>query len=481
MASIPHDLESVSARPRCSTPVSWMLLCAVIAMGGAWWGGGKNVRPDREIPDRIVRIEEKRTGGDGPGVSEVPVRGGCAEVILPKGAGGGRVVIGVPSPEGHRIEVRLEPITESPSPRSQIVPLKLHPSERLTSLKSPRFQPPVRTEGEGPLPTERTFRFPRLSGLTHEGGIGLISGTLLDAGVWTAVYVDQRDRDLPHLPHLGREIVRLVDEELLGLIETRLWPIADLDGNGRMTLLLSSELIHISPSQQVATIPLKGMTWSEDYSASGRMGNEADLVYLHPHLQADAGLKSLLLHELAHAACFSRAFHAPGGETGRVPADWINEGIAHLAETWENSDRSNWGSRLQMFEQETGDGPLFVEAYSRAGLWRHPQSRGAVISFFQWLGRSRSEEFLREWFERESPDGAGLERFTGSSLEDLFREWSIETASGRGVKATHLKGEGENLIVLRGSTFVVVEIPAGFCGCRVVFPEGTVGQVSLLP
>jgi hypothetical protein len=287
---------------------------------------------------------------------------------------------------------------------------------------------------------------------------------------------------LPHLRDLGREIVRLVDRELLELIESRISPIEDIDRNGRLTLLLTSEMVHISPAQQLATVPLKGMTWSEDYSPVGSIGNNSDVVYLHSHLQNDSGLKSLLLHEMSHAACFSRAFRAEGC-AGRIPPDWINEGIAHLAETWKNSDRSNWETRLQAFELDPQHSPLMVEAYSRVGLWRHPGSRGAVISFFHWLSRGRSEDFVREWLSGNSPDAAGLEAALGKDLDELFQDWSIDTARGWSMSSGLVKGLAleRQKLKLQTSTFAVYEVPARSRGILVQFPKEARGQVAWLP
>jgi len=427
----------------------------------------------------------------------IPVIDGVGIVESGVALNGGRIVIGVPAPTQERIDVRitatsLEHRSGTESQQSivrEVTEPRCRTTESQLKFHSSRFE--SMNEDGGvlvSLPTRRKFRFPGFQSFAGEESLGLIEGELLIAGSRSLVYVDLRDRDLPHLEGLGHEIVRLIDEELLELIESRIWPIEDLDRNGKFTLLLSSEMIRVSPSQQFAAVPLKGMTWSEDYSASGTVGNQADLVYLHPHLQADGGLRSLLLHEMAHAACFSRAFQDVRSQ-GKLPPDWISEGIAHLAETWRNEDRSNWELRLTAFEQSPQESPLFIDAYSRAGLWRHPGSRGAVISFFHWLARRSPEDFVHAWLANETLDERGLAEMFGEGLDELFRAWSTD----RGMELSRTRSSGietfggdefrsnEQSLRLRGSTFTACDIPAGTMSYRIRFPEGVEGQVTFLP
>lgn len=423
----------------------------------------------------------------------IPVIQGVATLDTELLRTGGRLVIGVPSPAHQRIEIRIEPALSVPANPQQAalemervevmrgtqafaaLSLDVHPLRTRSQLTQI-----VYTENPASPPTRRSFRFPHFNSLAGDQSLGLIDAELLATGKRSVVYVDRRDRDLPHLKILSSEIVRLIDDEVLDLIESRIWPIADLDRNGKFTLLLSSEMIRVSPSQQFAAVPLKGMTWSEDYSSIRSIGNNADVVYLHPHLQADQGLKSLLLHELAHAACFSRAFHAPNSD-GKLPPDWISEGIAHLAETWENNDRSNWESRVQAFEQGSRESPLLIDVYSRAGLWRHPGSRGAVISFFHWLAQREPEDFVHQWFAAAQPSRQGLETAQGREIKDLFRGWSADTARNwNSFGLTHLDGDALH-VTLRGSTFSVVDLEAQEHPLRITFPEAIDGQVTLLP
>lgn len=488
MASAPRQ----NIRSLIDSRVLWgfvsLLLCPAVLTTGYWFGNGGKVlseTPQRE--PHTDRINSVNAGGEIRSATPlvVPVvreTGFIDSTVCRQGA---MLVIGVPVSESSINLIRIDPIRHE-----QNVPV----SEKLETL-SPIFQPDrhpglacthvhlKRVEKPRPESNERSFQFPVFHTGPSDGTPGRIDSVLLAIGRQTVVYVDRRDRHLPNLNPLGNEIVRLMDEELLSTIETKIWPIADLDGNGRVSVLLSSQMTRVSPSQSFAAVPLKGMTWSEDYSPEGALGNRADVFYLHAQLRNDKGLKSLLLHELAHAACFSRCCHASVTDR-KIPPDWISEGIAHLAETWNNDDRSNWGARIAAFEAATHESPLFVPAYARQGLWRHPGSRGAVISFFYWLGRRSPENFVNQWSAAATLDDMGLESMYAMNLPGLFRFWSVDQTRDwmrRKSPAIVRLPNHATEISLKGSTFAVYDLPAGAPGYRIQFPSGVPGQITILP
>lgn len=477
MSSVPHFHSSARSpfRKRLARPPFagfWGLSALSLLLLAIYLGLLFSSRPESaasSVPRLLIPLaapaETKSFNSFGtPWV--IPVNHGVALLTPNRLALGGRLVIGIPTPSSITHHLRLSPLSTQLASNipsgTEAVPdnpgLRYSPSPLdLEFISTQPSSIALASARSSSLSSRRTFRFPRLASALSESSFTHIESELVASGIRAALYIDRRDRDLPHLSQLADEIIRLTDAEVLPLIESRLCPIADLDGNGRVVILLSSELVRLSPSEQLAAVPLKGMTWSEDFSRTSPRGNASDVVYLHPHLKIDAGLKSLLLHELAHAATFSRAFDK-SRSAAATPPDWISEGLAHLAETWENADSSNWHSRLVAFEHSPGDAPLFVDSYSRSGLWRHPPSRGAVISFFQWLERSTPADLISQWFAASTLDLAGLERLLGVPREDLFRRWSVDSA--RTWSAPLHLDSTQTSLPLRGAAFLVLDVPA---------------------
>ncbi|MFO1021187.1 MAG: hypothetical protein U0903_10880 [Planctomycetales bacterium] len=219
----------------------------------------------------------------------------------------------------------------------------------------------------------------------------------------------------------ARRIVELLDRELIPMFEQRLGQVMDLDGDQRLSLLLTSQLSEMAPQENVGAVPLRGLTWSEDFHPESRLGNHADLIYLNIDLPTGEGLRSLLQHELTHAIFFAAQVERSHSQSQE---DWLSEGLAHLAETWKNQDSSNWGTRLEAFNAQTAEYPLVVPSYAQAGLWRNPGCRGATFQFLSWCEACCGEKLGQDLLQASGTGPARLETATGIPFPDLFRLWS---------------------------------------------------------
>ncbi len=151
--------------------------------------------------------------------------------------------------------------------------------------------------------------------------------------------------------------------------------------------------------------------------------NHADVIFLSSSLQPGTHLKTILAHEAGHLAVFSRRFEAdPAGR--RFEDDWLNEGLAHIAERECGGDWSNLDYRLAAFAANSAASPLIVTDAGRQGLWRHPGSRGAAWLFLAWLADEFGPDVLRQLAVHPDVGCEKLEQLVGQPFVDLFRRWT---------------------------------------------------------
>lgn len=117
------------------------------------------------------------------------------------------------------------------------------------------------------------------------------------------------------------------------LIEAALGPIDDLDGDGRLTVVLSGLDERYRVSQPESNrVPVLGCVREADFLESqGATGG--DILYLDPEGLKTRGGCALLAHELAHAAvhCRQRERLLAGKLRIGIP-EWFHEALAHMAE-----------------------------------------------------------------------------------------------------------------------------------------------------
>lgn len=223
---------------------------------------------------------------------------------------------------------------------------------------------------------------------------------------------------------LCEELVRLCDDEIIPPITVKVGPCRDLDGDGRLTILLTPWLNGL----QGGRTSLGGFVRSSDFSTTTAppLGNQGDILYLNATLPVGPALKTLLAHEYTHAVAISARLPSPKRPYGRPHEDdWISEGTAHLAERTFGSGWSNLDYRIDEYLQDPSRYPLVVPDYYGAGLWRCHGCRGATWLFLQWCAEHANPDLLRDLVQGPGSGIPNLERATGVPFEELFRQWSL--------------------------------------------------------
>lgn len=326
------------------------------------------------------------------------------------------------------------------------------------------------------------------------------------------VYLDEQQSPTNLAPGLVREIVDLFDGDIIPRFRGLLGTYRDVDHDGRFAVLLSPWLSHL----QGGRTSLGGFVRGSDFQTClGRpFSNRCDMMYVNSQTLPGPRLRTLLIHEYAHAVCFSRRTADPSGRP-RFPdeEDWLNEAIAHCAESLLEAGWSNLDYRIARFLNDTSAFPLVVGDYYRAGLWRCHGCRGATYLFLRYCLEQFGPQTLTKLIANPEHGAHNLELATGCSFEQLFRGWTLSLAdvasresaaerSGSALAPLDLHGSlgawglagprrqhwdidsGSRKISLRGTSALYLELAAaGSSGPRELWLQGSPGsalQVSVI-
>lgn len=262
--------------------------------------------------------------------------------------------------------------------------------------------------------------------------------TLAGEGRMVRVYRDRQLSAGELAPGLVDEIIETLDERVIPRSRDLLGTHRDVDGDGKLAVLLTPWLGRLHGGRT----SVNGFVRSGDFHPQGiaPYSNRADVLYLNSSVARGPALTALLAHEYTHAVCCSLR----GGDgqcLAELPdeADWLNEAIAHVAETLHDAGWSNLDRRIQGFLASPSTTPLVVSDYYRAGRWRDDSCRGATFLFLDWCVENHGERLLRELACHSRIGVPKLEQVTGVPFASLYRGWTIALHKGR-IGALDLSG-----------------------------------------
>ncbi len=238
------------------------------------------------------------------------------------------------------------------------------------------------------------------------------------------VYLDnqQTTKELP--PGLVSSIADLFDNELIPRFRTVFGTYRDVDGDGRFSVLLSPWLARL----QGGRTSIGGFVRGSDFQASisPPFSNRCDMMYVNSQTIPGPHLRTLLIHEYTHAVSFSRRTGAdPSHAAYPEEEDWLNEALAHCAESLFGGGWTNLDYRISRYLNDTAAYPLVVEDYYRAGLWRCHGCRGATYLFLRYCVERFGTQMLTRLITTPARGARNIELATGCSFERLFRDWTL--------------------------------------------------------
>lgn len=356
----------------------------------------------------------------------ITVRNGRASFHVPP-ATDGRFVLIVASlgSSSRRFEIRLTASdfdSTRPSRFSQALTRPVRPYRR-TFPPQPLGQPPIPAITLVSLPsTSRTFDLPLLNGQPgRRGGSVRVRARLVAHGQRTSIYADDTITTPASSRRLARHVIDLLESQIMPVADQNHDPPADIDGDGRLAILLTPWLDRLQGGQTSVGGFVRGADFHTNPSHPG--SNHADMIYLNANLVPGDRLRDILAHEYQHVlACSQR------DATGRPPEeDWLNEAIAHLAEP----GSTNIHSRVQAYLSNPSLYPLVVPDYFRAGRWRCDGCRGATFLFLDWCRHQHGPGLAARLLRSPCSGVANISRVTATSFPVLFRDWSVAIVSQR--------------------------------------------------
>jgi hypothetical protein len=296
--------------------------------------------------------------------------------------------------------------------------------ERLARARRDQAGPPSYPGAADP-PRRRTFYlFVGDDKFQDPAGYAEVRGDLQAAGRHCQVYLDHDHPDPAALAPTVADIVRTFDEDVFPRAARVFGHAADVDRDGRFTVLLTGWLGKL----QAGRVSLGGFVRGSDFypDLAAPFGNRCDMMYLNTNLRPGPHLRSLLAHEYTHAVVFSEHVfgdYLPGPRREDEEA-WLNEGLAHLAEDLHGYGWSNLDYRVSAFLGAPERYQLVVPDYYAAGLWRTPGSRGATYLFLRWCLGRHGDGLPGELVQSNLHGIDNLEAATREPFDELFRQWS---------------------------------------------------------
>lgn len=266
-----------------------------------------------------------------------------------------------------------------------------------------------------------------------------ISAEQIAVGKQVAVFLDSQLNKTDLAAGLVDEIVHLMDSQVVPKTEELLGRFSDVDGDGKLTLLLSPWLARL----QGGETSVGGFVRAEDFRSDRKppFSNQCDMLYLNSQLKPDKNLATLLTHEYTHAVCVSQRLNSASNSTTTFyEEDWLNEAIAHVSEQLQTGSWSNLDHRLSCYLNSPANYPLVVDDYYQAGLWRNHGCRGATFLFLRWCVDRFGPEILRNLATSHCSGIGNIEQATNNAFADLFRHWSLAVANATHNNSTEIDG-----------------------------------------
>jgi hypothetical protein len=322
---------------------------------------------------------------------------------------------------------RFVPVERIPLLGHQRLPATAGGRVVLKPIMAVSADPPPQVASSNRMQT-RTFSLHVTDGtLDDPAQYATIHANAIAEGRDVRVYLDDQQPSASLAPGLVRSVIELFDTDIVPRFRDLLGTYRDVDHDGRFAILLSPWLARL----QGGRTSVGGFVRGSDFqSCLGRpFSNRCDMMYINSQTLPGDHLRTLLIHEYTHAVCFSRRTSDSAGPP-KFPdeEDWLNEGIAHCAESLFGGGWSNLDYRIARFLNEPSAYPLVITDYYRAGLWRCHGCRGATYLFLRFCVEQFGAQTLARLISNPSSGTQNLERTTGHSFEDLFRAWTLSLA-----------------------------------------------------
>ena len=244
-------------------------------------------------------------------------------------------------------------------------------------------------DGRGVEKPVRTFRMPRFSGSQVGEETSRACECLRTRRVSVFLETDTSEAAVmaPDQKAHAIRIAELCELGLLNAVEREAGAIGDVDGDGRLTIVLTP----LEQERTQGAIPVRGCVREGDF-LDPRTGLGGDIVYLdRDGSQRLSGreLAGLLAHEFTHAAMYSRLVERrkAGLPELEIPG-WFHEAVAHRVEHRLVGPCCLFEQRVRMYQQQPGSAPVFANPRTLTQAGCRGGARVAAVRFLDAMQRS---------------------------------------------------------------------------------------------
>ncbi len=370
-----------------------------------------------------------------PSVTAIPVRQGRAGFSVSAGESVVVVVSSLARSSGpFSVELKVRPSDGAKLPSWRQFP-KVAEGGTVPPREKRREPCGIVAEKSGGEPTlppgKRVFHLMTVPGdVAVAANYRPVTAKLRALGRAVQVYVDERDAGRVGTETL-REVVSTLDDRVLPQLAATLGHVPDVDGDGRLTVLISQALTKLGGGRLAVDGFVRGADL--DPVVGPPFGNRCDLIYLSTALGPGPYLRTILAHECTHAVVGGlKAFGGPkGSRSGPDEEGWLDEGMAHLMEDQFGFSRGNLDYRVAAFLAAPERSRLVVGDYYAEGLFRAHGPRGSTYLFLRWCAEHSGPDLLGRLARSPLRGIAAVEAETGAVFPDLFRRWTVSLVEDR--------------------------------------------------
>ena len=213
------------------------------------------------------------------------------------------------------------------------------------------------------------------------------------------------------------DLVAIIQNVLLPAVIQQVGPVTDIDGDDRLSVVMCD----LSVPVPVTESPLLGCVHAPDFLVDGPL--HGDIIYLDHRLPASSVLPAIVLHELTHAAVFSRLrrLRQDGHNVGHFPI-WLNEAIAHSCEYQMYPESPNLTARISAYLQCPGQWPLMYSENPASQLSRRGAVRAAGLFYVHFV---RQTATLPDLIDRELQLQCPADQRRKEKFAKSFRRWTV--------------------------------------------------------
>jgi len=275
-------------------------------------------------------------------------------------------------------------------------------------------------------PSAFTFRAQRVDNLQWYD----VPAELLYNGEYSLVYVENAGREKVG-PDKAREIGQEFDSVIYSLIRTKFGEESDVDGNGKITILILDIIDGGDDSSYVAGYFHPGNAYSAE---SFPNSNEMDMIYMDmdPGVPGSEDFYITIAHEFQHLVNFFQKVFVQGSQTGQDT--WINEGLSSAAEYLYKGSQVD--TRIMLYNSSSYSARSEIQNGKNFLSWDMSLANySTVYLFFQWLrihavnDDAIYKEILNSTYDdyRAVENSASARIFKGS-WQEFLRAWFAANA-----------------------------------------------------